>query len=433
MRARRQAVLAVMIALVFGACGQDNSRTSKKAGVLHRVCVDELWGFVDQGGRMVIPPRFDHAAEFREGLAAVQEAAQWKYVDTSGKIVIETKYTSVGSFREGLAWVKQVSGGGLQGTFSVVVEPPKRAFGYIDRTGTLIHDLRFGFASDFDQGLAVVRENSEYHVIDKRGRTLAQPNYLQLYDGVGTLHEGLIPVSKNKKWGYAKATTEEAIPPQFEDVESFQEGLGAVKVGELWGFVGKNGMMVIPAQFEEVGDFSEGLAPVKIKGRYGYISKSGAVALAPQFELAKPFCGGLALVRAVEGKWNLIGVDGRAVWNSRDASREMAKLTDYRGPSPERIVGDLDGQSVRMTEPFLVMGVGDQIELKREGIMDLKIIGHQKRAEAIVITVAFKFRLGQIGGETVFGKASGRAWYAQERAGYRFGKFESLTAKRNGN
>ncbi len=58
------------------------------------------WGYVDREGRMAIPPRFEGAREFSEGVAPVRVGGLWGYADTSGRIIFQPRYDRAYSFRE---------------------------------------------------------------------------------------------------------------------------------------------------------------------------------------------------------------------------------------------------------------------------------------------------------------------------------------------
>jgi hypothetical protein len=64
-------------------------------------------GFIDKTGDLVIPPIYDEALDFFEGLAAVKTGGEWGYIDTSGEMVIEPNYLEADSFRRGYAVVIQ--------------------------------------------------------------------------------------------------------------------------------------------------------------------------------------------------------------------------------------------------------------------------------------------------------------------------------------
>src|SRR5438270_4485095 len=62
-----------------------------RAATLYPVEVNDRWGYIDKGGKMVINPQFDRAGSFSEGLAEVR-LGRWGYVDGSGKIVINPQF-----------------------------------------------------------------------------------------------------------------------------------------------------------------------------------------------------------------------------------------------------------------------------------------------------------------------------------------------------
>ncbi|HSP05744.1 MAG TPA: WG repeat-containing protein, partial [Acidobacteriota bacterium] len=64
------------------------------------------WGFIDKTGKFAIPPRYENADMFAEGLASVQYKGKWGFVDPKGNLVIPAKYDSVKRFSEGLAMVE---------------------------------------------------------------------------------------------------------------------------------------------------------------------------------------------------------------------------------------------------------------------------------------------------------------------------------------
>lgn len=66
---------------------------------LARACTDNgKCGFVDDGGREVVPPQFDDASDFRNGMAAVRRNGKWGYVDSRGRLMIGLRYDSATAF-----------------------------------------------------------------------------------------------------------------------------------------------------------------------------------------------------------------------------------------------------------------------------------------------------------------------------------------------
>src|SRR5947209_2663389 len=96
---------SLLLFLMFGASWLTGISSLLGSTVLYRVVVNDRWGFIDKGGKMVIPTQFDRAGSFSEGLAEVR-LGRWGYVDSSGKIVINPQFDRASAFNDGLAPVE---------------------------------------------------------------------------------------------------------------------------------------------------------------------------------------------------------------------------------------------------------------------------------------------------------------------------------------
>lgn len=121
----------------------------------------ELWGFRDANKRVVIEPRFTHAAKFSEGLAPVRIFKKWGYIDANGQLVIRALYDRAKPFSEGLAAV------------ALDNEDGDTVWGYIDRDGRMRIKPRFETAGVFHDDLAKVSVTSHGQkrafFIDRKG------------------------------------------------------------------------------------------------------------------------------------------------------------------------------------------------------------------------------------------------------------------------
>ncbi len=86
-------------------------------------------GFVDKQGNWVIPPRFDFAGSFSEGLASVEVDGLYGYIDHSGSFVIPPRFLRAFWFSEGLAARAIAVPGSGQ-------EPGQTKWGYTTRPGS---------------------------------------------------------------------------------------------------------------------------------------------------------------------------------------------------------------------------------------------------------------------------------------------------------
>jgi hypothetical protein len=323
-------------------------------------------GYIDQTGKMIIPPRFDVAWGFREGLAPVKVGEKWGVIDPQGNLVAPPQFDAVKPFHEGMALIEvQRKYGFIDRRGKTVITPQfewadyfsagltvvkvEDKYGFIDRQGNMVLSPQYEYASGFSEELAPVKTNGKWGYIDRRGKMIIAPRFDSAVPfsqglaevGVGRGEEGrfgfinrqgtlIIPLQPfgdiffsegllavpddHGKWGFRDTTGTWVIPPQFDAACCFYEGLAFVAVKEKYGFVDKTGKLVIPLRYEssEKG-FSEGLAAVQLQGKWGYIDRQGNLVIPPKFDTAWPFAGGLAKV--IQGKTeSYIDKAGKFIW-----------------------------------------------------------------------------------------------------------------------
>ena len=197
---------------------------------------DEKWGYQDKSGTYVIPPQYDRAENFSEGLAVVAVKEKFGYIDSTGRVVIPLHFAHASSFSEGLALVYTTLGINLLGEVEGVWLFGRA--GYVDHSGKFVIEPRFvEAAGDFSQGLAAFKPGAS---------------------SWGT-----------SKWGYLDRAGKWAIKPQFDIAGRFSEGMAPVAVyldkksnREKWGYIDESGKLQIPAQFDGAGAFQGGVARV---------------------------------------------------------------------------------------------------------------------------------------------------------------------------
>lgn len=156
-----------------------------ESGGATRICVEDLYGFLDTRGQISIKPQYKNALPFSESLAAVlSENGKWGFVDPSGLLVIPATFDECGSFREGFACASQ---GGV--------------FGLIEHGGKFIIKPQFEFLSAI---------------------------YIQKPPKALFSSEGLTPVAFDGRWGFAGRNGKIAIAPKYVDEDTFSEGLAVV-------------------------------------------------------------------------------------------------------------------------------------------------------------------------------------------------------------
>jgi WG containing repeat len=208
-----------------------------------------LWGFLNRSGGWAISPRFQWASGFSEGLACVRITGKFGFIDQTGKMVIAPQFTSPGSFSEGVAAVR--SGGKvLNPNESIRFNSLGGRFVYIDKTGRkkikLAGDIEQ--AGDFVDGLAPVELKGDWGFIDKTGKMVIEPRF----GGQPVFSEGLaFVILKGGGIGFIDKTGAVVLRPEFALGENFSNGLAWMHDSldyriARYGYINKAGKIIWP-------------------------------------------------------------------------------------------------------------------------------------------------------------------------------------------
>jgi len=114
---------------------------------------DNKFGFKDIKGKVVIPPLYDDAFNFKEGLACVEKGGLYGYIDRKNNLVIPCIYDLGMSFSEGFACVTM-----------------KDKSGYIDKQGNLVISCIYDAATAFSEGSARVKTDGKWGILTPDGK-----------------------------------------------------------------------------------------------------------------------------------------------------------------------------------------------------------------------------------------------------------------------
>tara|TARA_R110001592_G_scaffold278060_1_gene545321 strand:+ start:818 stop:2029 length:1212 start_codon:yes stop_codon:yes gene_type:complete len=237
------------------------------------------YGYINESGQWTIPPKFTHAIDFKEGLAAVgfwsndpdipyihhsesaadfDKTVKWGFIDTTGELVIDTLFYDFIGFENGICWVQNKS----------VFEEY-----FIDKKGNKINPDTI---TDI-QTLCWLKSLDKDFLYQKNGKCIGSIyNYkTNLY----TARENFDGKSCNGLYGFVDYLNNWVIPPQYLNVRPFVNGLAGImkKVTEgefKWGFLDNKGDTIIPLQYDEISNFnSYGITVVCSSGKCGIINK----------------------------------------------------------------------------------------------------------------------------------------------------------------
>jgi hypothetical protein len=214
-------------------------------------------GYASRAGNIAVPPRFDSALPFSEGLAAVTRGDETGYIDTTGRMVIAPRWWTGSRFSRGRAVV-------IVGT----------QCGYIDRSGAFVAKPQFTDARPFTaEDRALAWKGPVKGWVDLSGRwTPTRIDELQRLD------DSLSVVAiEGRTWLMRRATEQTIREYPWQELGPFREGLALVRGPDRrFGFIDTQGRVVIPVRFTQAADFDHGLCKAATRDTLGYLDRTGA-------------------------------------------------------------------------------------------------------------------------------------------------------------
>ncbi|HEY9773117.1 MAG TPA: WG repeat-containing protein [Planktothrix sp.] len=278
-------------------------------------------GYINELGRIIIPPQFEHAYRFVSGLAKVEGWQQTGFIDKTGNYVGRHPCSDVLPFRDGLALCSMMNDDWF----------------FMDKSGRVILD-HLEEATQLSEGRAAIMKNHKWSLIDDQGKNVCDLDA----DDVGMFSQGLATITRTHRKGFIDRNGSITIPLNFDEVGDFSEGMAPVAVAPTrkeklsllankhdWqcGYIDPSGKLVIAPKFRGARFFSEGLAPVRIGLKWGYIDKTGAIKIDPKFDDANSFSEGLAGVR-LGYLWGFIDRTGKFVISPRFGVPDRQERSD---------------------------------------------------------------------------------------------------------
>lgn len=227
---------------------------------LYPIRQNEKWGYINRKGDIVIPIHLDHADNFYHQMALAgtlkDGKLQYGYIDPSGEWIIPPAFEKARTFSEGLAVVSC-----------------DNLYGYIDRTGTEVIPCQYEEAGDFHGAIAAVKQSGWTGFIDGTGTMIISPQY------TCSVHHpqfvgGLAPVfGADEQTGFINMDGKWVIPPSFHSAGNFSEGKAWAMIQRddpeaphgftiRGGYIDTSGAYVIAPEYQFGWDFVQGYATV---------------------------------------------------------------------------------------------------------------------------------------------------------------------------
>lgn len=295
------------------------------------VMADSLYGMINRKGEFVIKPEYDELSDAVEDVCVGVKNGKSCYISKTGKRITDCIFDMANDFRDGYAIVSVNEKHGLINTLGkFVIEPlydelitisktrmkasNNEKWGVIDIMGNTIAAFIYDDIGEYNDGLALASMNGKYGYINEQGVEkipvkyqfnstlmntgkfsngyvlLRQKNKTLLADSTGTIisfpgieqyglpGQGLIPVMKNRKWGFADMAGKIKFQPKYDQVESFIGGIAKVKLKGMFGLIDTTGATLIETIYDNVIPQGNYISVVK-EGNFGALTKNATLIL----------------------------------------------------------------------------------------------------------------------------------------------------------
>ncbi|MBQ9438749.1 MAG: WG repeat-containing protein [Lachnospiraceae bacterium] len=204
----------------------------------------ELRGYADLQGNVVIPPQFLWTEGFQDGFALVMfQEGDWGFIDRDGNTV------SRGMVDTG-RWGPDFANGALAvqtapDVFTVCAVTGEELFAF-----TFTENLeRFHLYPPMKNGLCWFCEyekggRSLWGLVNLRGEVVSEAQWQMADFEPKDFPEGLQLVMQDGKWGFIDATGQIALPLIYDWAYSFENGLAWVEIGNRCGYIDREGREV---------------------------------------------------------------------------------------------------------------------------------------------------------------------------------------------
>lgn len=354
------------------------NRTACFSGGLVAAQLGELWGYLDRAGRWVIAPRFVQAGRFSEGLAAAAETeGNVGYIDLRGRFVIAPQFEHGTWFSNGRAVVQRVVL--PAGETGESLPAPLARLALIDTEGRQVAPINWHpelFGTDTDLSGAE-------HVLDN------YPDYFG---------SGLLPSSRDGRWGYVDRDGKWTIEPQFDFAVPFQHGVAMVyrfsRPGTIvetddsfeTGLIDARGRWLAEFTYERNAPLGDGRFAATVNSRHGFRDADKRWILPPRLQALADQAGPLhgpgtfgdtglypAAVLAPH-QWSVLDARGRV---TASGEFEWVEKLDSQAGGPDRffvrqegLYGIADAGLKLRVEPQY-----EEIEEGEDGLLEVKLNG----------------------------------------------------------
>lgn len=269
------------------------------------------WGFVDRYGNSHIPGKYPEVGYFTQsGFAAVKDNDGSVYfIDKSGDKVISLsgKYEMFGLLVDGVFPAK-IS----ENRYIYMKENNSDKYFEDDSSKNDLYiksSDEYEYASTFNVGLAAVKTNGKWQIIDMNYRNIGD-NYVDIKlddKEIAVRNDRYFAAVSEGKYFMFDSKGKQVCNTEFEDARVFSGDMPtAVKVDGSWRFIDKNGKFTSDNVYDEARPYSNGLAAVCVNGKWGFVDENEKIVIEAQFVDCRDFNEKGSCFVKTGDKWQLL-------------------------------------------------------------------------------------------------------------------------------
>lgn len=236
--------------------GHKKHKHEPKPGELRLVKDNNLWGYADDEGNVVIPGQFHFAHEFySQNYAVVMKGGYYGVINKNGEAVVPFEYHNM------------LYGGTYEADKYIVVTKYRKR-GVINLNNEIVIPIEYDHIFQYGPNVFRVRLGRKYGLINDKGEVVVPIVYDSL-ERMGR-DSGIFRLAFENKYGLVNIQGKET-GLIYDYIERIGDKLIRVQFGGKWGFINQFFEEVIPAIYERAWDFEDNFALVKEDGEWYYL------------------------------------------------------------------------------------------------------------------------------------------------------------------
>jgi hypothetical protein len=229
------------------------------------VTENDMSGFTDTTGKFTIPPIYDEASVFKEGLAVVSRNDSVFFINKENENVFNAYYKDAFSFVSGHAPVN------IDNQWFLINRQGQKTVGPFE-------DL-----SEQSENIYIVKLHDKYGAIDVYGNTVISPQF----DGLGDFKNGYAYYTNAGAYGFVSKNSY-ASKPRYQWISDFDENrIAIIKLNNLYGLVNTTDSLILPALYDLVLKAENNVFIVVKNNKYGFYHGSGCYISFPEYDHKK--------------------------------------------------------------------------------------------------------------------------------------------------